>query len=46
MVGQLVISKPNNDGMQILDVNALSNGVYLIELQSEDFIETKKFIKK
>jgi carboxypeptidase T len=44
-LGQLVLSRTNNDGLQDLDVSALSRGMYLIRLESDDFTETQKFLK-
>lgn len=44
-IGQLVFSKSNIDGLQTLDVSALNQGVYLIQIEADDFTETQKFIK-
>jgi len=44
-LGQLVLSKPDNGGLQDLDVAALAQGAYLIRLESGDFTETQKFLK-
>jgi carboxypeptidase T len=46
MVGQILVSKPDNDGAQNLDVSPLPSGVYLIAVKSEGFREIRKFIKK
>ena len=45
LVGQLVLSKENNDGFQNLDVRNLNSGLYFIELKSDGFVETQKFYK-
>lgn len=45
LVGQLVLSKENNDGFQNLDVRNLNSGLYFIELKSDGFAETQKFYK-
>jgi hypothetical protein len=45
LVGQLVLSKENNDGFQNLDVQNLNSGLYFIELKSDGFVETQKFYK-
>ncbi|MFT3793256.1 M14 family zinc carboxypeptidase [Flavobacterium sp.] len=46
LLGQLVVSKPKHNGSQSLDVSQLEAGVYLIEMQSGDFTQTQRFLKK
>ncbi len=44
--GQLILQKENNNGFHKVDLVNLSSGMYLLELKSENFIESKKFSKK
>lgn len=46
MVGQLVYSKTDHFRSADIDVSNLNSGAYIIELQSDDFTETHKFLKK
>lgn len=45
LLGQLVFLKRDNDGFQNLDVHHLNSGLYCIELNSDQFVETQKFYK-
>jgi len=45
LIGQSILSKNANDGMQRIDVGTLPSGVYIIEMRSDEFVETQKFIK-
>ncbi len=44
--GQLVLEQKNAVDNQKIDISYLSSGLYIIGLKSDDFFETKKFIKK
>jgi hypothetical protein len=45
LVGQLVLSKKANDGLQSINVSDFTTGIYIIEMKSDNIIERQKFYK-
>ncbi len=45
-MGQLVISIPNAESVQNIDISKLSEGQYFIVIKTEKGISNTKFIKK
>lgn len=44
--GQLLLEKDLSKGQQIIDINHLSNGLYIVKISSPDKVYQYKFVKE